>query len=90
MTASEKLTVNGMGVVVVVLPEAPAVLLMATVGCTVSTVKVFVAELTLPAEPLVCAVAYTVCAPCANAVGWARVKLPVPSAVVVPMLVPST
>ena len=63
VTPFEKVTVKGIGVVEVVLPEAPAVELMATVGATVSMVKVFVLLLALTAEPLLWAVARTVWLP---------------------------
>jgi hypothetical protein len=73
-----------------VLPLAAVEELMATLGRTESTVKVFEFELVLTAEPLVCAVAYTVWLPWAKAVGWVSDQLPLAEAVAVPMDVPST
>ena len=71
------------------LPEAPVVELMATVGATVSMVKVFVLLLTLTAKPLVRTVARTAWLSWARAMGWANTKLPPAEVVVVPMAVPS-
>ena len=89
VTFSEKVTVKGIGVVPVPPPLAPAEELMTTVGRTVSTVKVFVFELALTAEPPAWAVAYTVWLPCDNAVDWGNEKAP-PEATVTAMLAPST
>ena len=79
-----------MGEVPVEPPLAAVAEVMTTVGRTESTVKVFVFELALTAEPLVWAVANTVCEPWLRAVGWFRDQLPAPVAVVVPMALPST
>ena len=63
VTASEKVTVRGMGEVVVVPPATPAEELMLKVGGVMSTVKVLAFEFTLTVSPLTWAVAYTVCCP---------------------------
>src|SRR6476661_1549018 len=90
VTLSENVTVNGMGEVLVVLPLAPAELVITTVGAVVSTVKVLVLLSTLVLPAASAARAFTVCEPLARPVEGVKLQLPLASAVVVATGVPST
>lgn len=87
VTVSEKVIVIGIGDVLVGLETVEDIV---TVGRMLSTTKALILLAGLCVVPLLCALAYTVCEPCAKSVGWVNEKAPTPVAVVVPIALPFT